>query len=248
MIATSAQCTKEEAAECLICAVFNKFEEPFVKVSMEKGIMPNVHRKMDMASVEAMLCEAGFNTKNSRVLFKHLNQFFGTGFFESEKKRREYFAGQDFPPVVDRKVLEDKSTVHYWYKQPDLLIKHQLGRIISPDQLDGLKRLDLTVGGDHGGGKFHVTLKLLLRFHSKKTISRLFQIASISHSKDELPILKSTVLDPIGEGLRLIVEGGRFSVKSNGNDLIVSFTNGSEGAICDVNNRVLVVGDLKFYA
>jgi hypothetical protein len=46
----------------------------------------------------------------------------------------------------------------------------------------------------------------------------------------------------------LIVEGGRFSVKSNGNDLIVSFTNGSEGAICDVNNRVLVVGDLKFYA
>jgi hypothetical protein len=140
LIATSAQCTKEEAAECLVCAVFNEFKEPFVKVSMEKGIMPNVHCKMDTASVEAMLCEAGLNTKNSRVLFKHLNQFFGKGFFESEKKCREYFAGQDFPPVIDRKVLEDKSTVHYWYKQPDLLIKHQLGKIISPDQLGGLKR------------------------------------------------------------------------------------------------------------
>jgi hypothetical protein len=156
---------------------------------------------------------------------------------------REYFAGQDFPPVADRKVLEDKSTVHYWYKQPDLLIKHQLGRIISPDQLDGLKRLDLTIERDHCSGRSIYCFA----FTPKKTISRLFQIASVSHSKDELPILKSTVLDPISEGLRLIVEGGRFSVKSNGNDVIVSFTNGSEGAICDVNNRVLVVCDLKFY-
>ena len=176
--------------------------------------MPNVHRKMDISSVEAMLCETGLNTKNSRILFKHLNQFFGQGFFESEKKRREYFAGQDFPPIVDRKVLEDKTVIHYWYKRPDQLIQHQLGRIVTQDQLQGLKRVDFTVGGDHGGSKFRVTLKLLLRFHEKKSISRLFQIASVSHSKDELSILKSTVLDPIGEGLRLIVEGGCFAVKA----------------------------------
>ncbi len=35
---------------------------------------------------------------------------------------------------------------------------------------------------------------------------------------------------------------------SDGNDLIVSLTTGWENAICNVNNRVLVVGDLKFYA
>jgi hypothetical protein len=200
LITSSAQCSKEEAAECLIVSVFNKFEETFVKVAMDKGVMPNVHRKMDAARTEAMLCKTGLNTKNSRILFKHLNQFFGPGFFESEKKRHDYLAGQDFPPKVDRMILPDKTTVHYWYKRPDELMK-QLERIISAEQIDGLKRVDFTLGGDHGGGKFRVTLKLLLRFHSKKTFSRLFQIASVSHSKDDISILKTTVLNPIGEGL-----------------------------------------------
>jgi hypothetical protein len=42
----------------------------------------------------------------------------------------------------------------------------------------------------------------------EKNIPRLFQIASVPHSKDELTILKSKALNPVGEGLRLIVEGG----------------------------------------
>jgi hypothetical protein len=39
LISSSAQCAKEEAAECLIVPLFNKFEEPFVKVSTEKGLL-----------------------------------------------------------------------------------------------------------------------------------------------------------------------------------------------------------------
>jgi hypothetical protein len=97
--------------------------------------------------------------------------------------------------------LPDKTIIHYWYKKPDELIEHQLERLISAEQLDGLKRVDFTIGRDHGGGKFCVTLKLLLRFSSKQTFSRLFQIASVSHSKDDISILKITVLNPIGEGL-----------------------------------------------
>jgi len=54
-----------EAAECLI-------QSP--------------EKKMDAASLEAMLSEAWLNTKNSHVLFKHLNKFFGQSFFESEMK------------------------------------------------------------------------------------------------------------------------------------------------------------------
>ncbi len=76
---------RREGAECLTSALFNKFEEPFIKVSMEKGIMPNVHHKMDMASVEAMLCEAGLNTRNSRILFKHSNQFLARAFLTQRK-------------------------------------------------------------------------------------------------------------------------------------------------------------------
>jgi hypothetical protein len=51
LITSSAHSTKEEAAECLIVSIFNKFEEIYVKVAMDKGIMPNVHCKMDAARI-----------------------------------------------------------------------------------------------------------------------------------------------------------------------------------------------------
>jgi hypothetical protein len=54
-------------------------------------------------------------------------------------KRREYFSGQGFPPIVKEKVLEDKTIIPYWYKPPDKLIQHQLKAIVLADQLLGLK-------------------------------------------------------------------------------------------------------------
>ena len=237
---------KEEAAECLIRALHQRFEESFMSVALEKGVARNPEKKMDAASVEAMLSEVRLNTKNSRVLFKHLNYFFGKSFFESEIKRRQYFAGQDYPPIVREKVLEDKTIITYWYKAPDELLKHQLKYMVTPHQLVELNRVDLTIGGDHGGGKFRMTLKILFRFQSNPTISRLFQIASVSHSKDEHSILCATVLDPIGESLQLVVEGGRFVVS---NDLVLSFSPINDTkTICDVSTRDLIVGDLKYYA
>mgnify|MGYP000874231806 CR=1 FL=1 len=48
--------------------------------------------------------------------------------------------------------------------------------------------------------------------HDKPTISRLFQIASVSHSKDDTDILVATVLKPIGESLRIMSDGARFII------------------------------------
>jgi hypothetical protein len=108
------------------------------------------------------------------------------------------------------------------------------------------------VGGDHGGGKFRMTFKILLKFSSKASISSLYQNASVEHSKVETAILKETVLDPIGEGLKNIVCGKRFIVqKQDGNLLLAQFdysdiTN-DVIVICDVPTHLVVVGDLKFY-
>ena len=125
-ISKSSNVSEAEAAECLIRSLFNRFEQPFVSIAIEKGLVNSKsHKKMDAASVEAMLSEARLNTKNSRTLFKHLRRFFGTSYFESELKRREYFSGQDFPPIVKEKVLQDKTIIPYWYKPPDELIQHQ---------------------------------------------------------------------------------------------------------------------------
>jgi hypothetical protein len=56
LITSSTHCSKEEAAECLVVSVFNKFEEMFAKVAMDKGVMTNVYHKMGAARIEAMLC------------------------------------------------------------------------------------------------------------------------------------------------------------------------------------------------
>jgi hypothetical protein len=100
-------------------------------------------------------------------------------------KRHEYFAGQDYPPTVDQKVLEDKTIIPYWFKSPDGLLKHQLKYMV-------------------------------------------------------------TILQPTGEGIRLIVEVGRFFVTE---DQVLPFIPmNADGKLCDIPIHTLVVGDLKFYA
>jgi len=74
------------------------------------------------------------------------------------------------------------------------MIPHQGNNIISKEQMEGLTHVDISVGGDHGGGKFLMTLKILFRFHESPTVSWLFQIASVCHSKDDTEILATTVL------------------------------------------------------
>jgi hypothetical protein len=53
----------------------------------EKGFITDKEKKMNAVQIEAMLSEAGLCKSNSKILFWHLNQFFGKGKFESEHKR-----------------------------------------------------------------------------------------------------------------------------------------------------------------
>jgi hypothetical protein len=109
--------------------------------------------------------------------------------------------------------LEDRTIIDYWFKEPDKLISNQVDVMVKESQLEGLKRVDFCVGGDHGGGKFRRSLKVLLQFEGKETISHLHQIASVSHSANDSRILTKTVLTPIGASLKRIIEGGRFFVQ-----------------------------------
>jgi hypothetical protein len=81
--------------------------------------------------------------------------------------------------------LADKTVVDYWFKEPDKLIQNQIDVVINASQLEGLKQVDFCIGGDHGGGKFRMFLKVLFCFDAKKTASYLYQIASVSHFADD---------------------------------------------------------------
>jgi len=118
--------------------------------------------------------------------------------------------------------------------------------MIDVSKLRDVRQVDLIVGGDHGGGKFRMTLKVNFRLADKSTVSVLTQIASVSFSKDDTEILKATVLDPIGRGLHLITEGGKFIVDDK---LTLSFSNADNPSLlCSCATKVYLVGDLKFYA
>jgi hypothetical protein len=109
---------------------------------------------------------------------------------QSERKGKAYFRSNDFLPTCKQKILENKTVIPYWYKSPDELIKNQINEIEKEEDLEGLESVKFTVGGNHGCGKVWMTFKILLKFSSKATISRLYQITSVEHSKDETTIFR----------------------------------------------------------
>lgn len=253
-ITRHSKCQNEEAAEALLMALYHKCEEPFISVAVRKGVANGIPPKvMDEVSVETMLHEAGVNWTNGRILFRHLRQFFGRSLVVSERKRRSYFGNNDFPPEVDRIVLPDKTVVSYWWKQPDLLLKHQMTDMVTLVDLDQLSHVDICVGGDHGAGRFRMLLKLLLRFHpGKETIIRRFEVANVSHSKDDIDILNTTVLQRVVMGLENIHNGGRFIVSSSeeADKLELSFDEEpvNRQVYFNVPISIFINGDLKFFA
>ncbi len=112
-----------------------------------------------------------------------------------------------------------------------------------------MKSVDLAVGGDSGGGFFWMMLKVLFRFNDNKTISHIFQIASMSYSKDDIAVFKRTVLDKIGNSLKLIVDGGHFTfhLSQDIGRLSVNYEHDGDEAICSIPMRLFKVGDLKYY-
>ena len=153
-ISTSSSCEKDEAAECLIKVLYKKFEESFAAVAIEMNVMveQEPEKKMDVVSTEAMLQEANVTTKSARILSRHLRQHFGRSLFASESERRKYFSDIDFSPMVKTKILEDKTIIPFWYKRPEIFLQKQLKNMIDLSLLPQLIKVDIIIGGDHGGG------------------------------------------------------------------------------------------------
>jgi hypothetical protein len=86
-------------------------------------------------------------------------------------------------------------------------------------------------------------LKLLLQFGEKPSLKRLFQIADVQHSKDDIEVLNKTVLKKIVGGLRVIKDGTRFVLSfAEINKMKLSF------CICNVPIHLYINGDMKYFA
>ncbi len=71
----------------------------------------------------------------------------------------------------------------------------------------GFKRVDFIICGDQNSGKFRMTFKNAFVFISNATISILHHIGSVEFIEDDMKILKKSVFETVGEGLKEIVVG-----------------------------------------
>ncbi len=77
-ISKSVSVSEGEATECRIQSLHNHYEQSFVFVGMKKGVVNgNSSKKMDAASVEAMLSEVSLNTKNLGLYVSICDYFSG---------------------------------------------------------------------------------------------------------------------------------------------------------------------------
>jgi hypothetical protein len=107
---------------------------------------------MEPSKVEAMLHETDIGKSKSRVLFCHLNHFFGNSMFASKRLRCKCFFGEEFKPEVHVHELPDKTKINYWYKLPHEMLQHYAPNLFFPGDFLDISGVDITVGGDHGEG------------------------------------------------------------------------------------------------
>jgi hypothetical protein len=52
-----------------------------------------------------------------------------------------------------------------------LLVQHQIEKNVNATDLEGIVSVDIVTGGDHGGGRFRMLMKIVLSFTNKPPIS-----------------------------------------------------------------------------
>ena len=73
------------AAEWVLHALFEKYEEQFVLITIKKGVALLEQKMMDAPTISAMLEDCIINSTNARKLFYHLSQFFSWPIAISER-------------------------------------------------------------------------------------------------------------------------------------------------------------------
>ena len=93
------------------------------------------------------------------------------------------------------------------------------------EKVQDIECIDCTLGGDHGKSGFRMILKLILRCsNNKPPFYKLFLIACVDYSKDDIDVLCQTVSDPIGASLKQMMEGGgRFVLHKSNDDIFTVY-------------------------
>ena len=146
-----------------------------------------------------------------------MNYHFGYSVFASIKKITELgkdhvqptFGQYDYISVDGHKPEE----IPFWTKNPTEVFILQLKNMLSQTKfsdkqikLSDIERIDIITGGDHGAGAFRCPICIVLKFTDGTYVQTECSIAHIQCKKDNGVVLENTIIDPLGDGLKELLQ------------------------------------------
>jgi hypothetical protein len=234
--------SKEEGIEWLLDEIAAKDPETFKNVALKKGLVD--FKRMSAEETAAMLTEARCTMKQGRIINQHLFSQFKRRLLAKELDVSAL--GKDaIPPVTDW-IKWNKTKVWFWWKKPTEVLTKEICSLVKLEEVDDVSSIDMSVGGDHGGGRFRVALILVIRFKdpNKPFRRRVFIHGEIDSNKDKAELLRHTFLPKINTEMKKIMEHENIWFSVNDGKLSLSFE-GGEGE--GVPTRAFICGDGKFF-
>ena len=266
-----------DAAEWIVLRMARLYENEFIKVGLNLGLIHNCKKMDNGTAAAAMWEEANCNTKQQRIMLRYLRATFGrksingmaTSIKRVDEKRPEgsimYLGCKDVEPVYNE-VEIDGETISYFHKPLQRCVSTSIGhQIVDPL---AIRSVDLVIGGDHGARKFRMIMKIIVRDELQKSLdSWTMKIGHIDCVHDSYEILRATIMPSLNnelkelKDLKLVVykkvqeDGTVQEVTSQVNQSNSPFVHPTTNVPCVdfevVNNcdiRLIMTGDLAFYA
>ena len=124
-------------------------------------------------------------------------------FFEPESKMIDLCGEMIVPRFGEYKYIHEVGNkpkfILYWIRDSTIIFKKEISLLVKSNilNLDDISRIDVIISGDHGQGAFRFPMKLLFVMKSSKNIERECSVAYILCKKDNVEILKNTIIDKL---------------------------------------------------
>ena len=237
----------------------SKNEDEFVATAVKLGY-PMLTKKMDNITAAAMWQESNISKKSQRIVLRYLSNYFGSRLVVPEYCIDEL--GQNHVPPQCDFFISDRKKIHFWTKPISKLLTTSLEsfycqKCSTNTENTPLSTIDIVVGGDHGQGKFRSVSKFILRDTLfNKLRSYVIKNAHIDCEKDTYDVLNDSIVKPLNEEMKLLMEKDMFVYFMWDEDKKLTIKYSKEGDInksiykkvIQIKTRLLISGDLAYFA
>ena len=207
-----------DAAEWILDFLGKEFENGFYKIANRMGLHYGKHKKMCPISTSAMIADANITLMQTRIIVRHMTNYFGRSLIVSIDKVRSVTDGWVdvlTPPVFSTFKFYDKDNpkkkpeiVKIWVRDPLEAMTYDMKLVIDEMRKNGgprqfgylldnlLKGVNVLIGSDHGIGSLQLLAKLLYfdALYRRQTGkieegARVTQYGCIVCKKDKEPIM-----------------------------------------------------------